>query len=171
MTISTPGWLNLSWILLDLAIVAILIPTILLQRRESGATLAWILVIVFIPFLGLLAFWLLGTTRLHLRRRKRRRIETRLAPEIQRLQAQAEHQSEPELAPQSLIQLARQFDGNGPLAGNRIEIFRSGQLLFDNLQQAIDKATQHIHLDYYIWQADSTGLVQRELPGNCRRRG
>ncbi|MEW8349599.1 MAG: cardiolipin synthase [Candidatus Thiodiazotropha taylori] len=157
MTISTTGWLNLSWILLDLAIVAILIPTILLQRRESGATLAWILVIVFIPFLGLLAFWLLGTTRLHLRRRKRHRIETRLAPEIQRLQAKAKRHSEPDLAPRSLIHLARQFDGNGPLSGNRIEIFRSGQLLFDNLQQAIDKATQHVHLDYYIWQADSTG--------------
>ncbi|MEW8624614.1 MAG: cardiolipin synthase [Candidatus Thiodiazotropha sp.] len=157
MTITTPGWLNLSWILLDLAIVAILIPTILLQRRESGATLAWILVIVFIPFLGLIAFWLLGTTRLHLRRRKRHKIESHLAPEIERLQANSKGHPEPERAPQSLIHLARQFDGKGPLAGNRIEIFRSGQRLFDNLQQAIDSASQHIHLDYYIWQADSTG--------------
>ena len=53
------GWFDLGWLLLflDLTIVAILIPTIILQRRESGATLAWILVIVLVPFLGLLAFW------------------------------------------------------------------------------------------------------------------
>lgn len=131
MTISTTGWLNLSWILLDLVIVAILIPTILLQRRESGATLAWILVIVFIPFIGLIAFWLLGTTRLHLRRRKRHKVESLLAPGIERLQTHAEQNAEPDLAPPSLIHLARQFDGNGPLAGNRIEIYRSGQLLLD----------------------------------------
>jgi cardiolipin synthase A/B len=171
MTISTVGWLNLSWIILDLAIVAILIPTILLQRRESGATLAWILVIVFIPFVGLIAFWLFGTTRLHLRRRKRHKVESLLAPEIERLQTYTEQNAEPEHAPQSLIHLARQFDGNGPLAGNRIEIFRSGRLLFDNLQMAIDHATQHIHLDYYIWQADSTGQRIRDALTRAADRG
>jgi cardiolipin synthase len=123
----TSGPLNLSLILLDLVIVAILIPTILLQRRESGATLAWILVIVFIPFAGLIAFWLFGTTRLHLRRRKRRKIESLLAPGIQRLQADAKQNAAPDRAPRSLIHLARQLDGTGPLAGNRVEIFRSGQ--------------------------------------------
>ncbi|MEW8096962.1 MAG: cardiolipin synthase [Candidatus Thiodiazotropha endolucinida] len=171
MTISTTGWLNLSWIILDLAIVAILIPTILLQRRESGATLAWILVIVFIPFIGLIAFWLLGTTRLHLRRRKRHKVESLLAPEIERLQTHAEHNAEPDLAPPSLIHLARQFDGNGPLAGNRIEIYRSGQLLFDHLQMAIDKATQHVHLDYYIWQTDSIGESVRDALVRAANRG
>ncbi|MEJ2608713.1 MAG: cardiolipin synthase [Candidatus Thiodiazotropha sp.] len=171
MIISTTGWLNLSWIILDLAIVAILIPTILLQRRESGATLAWILVIVFIPFVGLIAFWLLGTTRLHLRRRKRHKVESLLAPEIEKLQTYTEQHTDPERAPQSLIHLARRFDGNGPLAGNQIEIFRSGQLLFNTLQMAIDHATQHIHLDYYIWQADSTGQRIRDALTRAADRG
>jgi cardiolipin synthase len=153
---------------LDLAIVAILIPTILLQRRESGATLAWILVILFIPFVGLIAFWLLGTTRLHLRRRKRHKVESLLAPEIERLQAHTDYKAVPDRAPPSLIELARQFDGYGPLAGNRIEIFRSGQLLFNNLQLGIDQASRHVHLDYYIWQADSTG---RNVRGALVRSG
>jgi cardiolipin synthase len=83
------SWFNAGWLLLDLAIIAVLIPTVILQRRESGATLAWILAIVLVPFLGLLAFWLFGTTRLHLRRRKRRRIEVRLAPTLHKLQAQS----------------------------------------------------------------------------------
>ncbi|MGD9170901.1 MAG: PLDc N-terminal domain-containing protein [Candidatus Thiodiazotropha sp.] len=90
MTVSTIGWFNLSWLLLDFVIVAVLIPTILLQRRESGATLAWIMVILFISFAGLIAFWLLGTTRLHLRRRKRRKVESLLAPKIQRIQSHAD---------------------------------------------------------------------------------
>ncbi|MEJ2620138.1 MAG: cardiolipin synthase [Candidatus Thiodiazotropha sp.] len=171
MSLGTYGWLNLSWIILDLAIVALLIPTILLQRRESGATLAWIMVILFIPFVGLIAFWLLGTTRLYLRRRKRHHVESLLAPEIERLQAHAEYKAIPDQAPPSLIQLARQFDGYGPLAGNRIEIFRSGQLLFNNLQLAIDQASQHVHLDYYIWQADSTGRSVRDALVRAAARG
>ena len=82
------SWFNAGWLLLDLVIIVVLIPVVILQRRESGATLAWILAIVLLPFLGLLAFWVFGTTRLHLRRRKRRRIEARLAPALHKLQAQ-----------------------------------------------------------------------------------
>jgi cardiolipin synthase len=170
MTISDIGWLNLSWLLLDLVIVAVLIPTILLQRRESGATLAWIMVILFIPFVGLIAFWLLGTTRLHLRRRKRRRVETLLVPEIQRLQSHAEYSLPSNDAPESLIHLARKFDKTGPLAGNQIEIFRQGSRLFDALIEEIDKATHHIHLEYYTWQPDETGQhIRNALVGAAHR--
>jgi len=48
------NWFNAGWLLLDLAIIAVLIPTVILQRRESGATLAWILVIVLLLSLPLL---------------------------------------------------------------------------------------------------------------------
>ncbi len=45
------SWFNAGWLLLDLAIIVVLIPTVVLQRRESGATLAWILVIILLPSL------------------------------------------------------------------------------------------------------------------------
>jgi cardiolipin synthase len=171
MNIGGLGWLNLSWFFLDLVIVAVLIPTILLQRRESGATLAWIMVILFVPFIGLIAFWLLGTTRLHLRRRKRRRVETLLTPEIQRLQSLAEYSLPSKDAPQSLIQLAQKFDATGPLAGNRIEIFRQGRTLFNALETAINDAAHHIHLEYYIWQPDRTGQRIRDTLIRAAHRG
>jgi cardiolipin synthase len=120
------------------------------------------MVILFVPFLGLIAFWLLGTTRLHLRRRKRRHVESLLAPEIQRLQTRTGYSLSPKDAPQSLIHLARKFDGTGPLTGNHIEIFRQGKVLFDALEEAVDQATQHIHLEYYIWQPDNTGQRIRD---------
>jgi cardiolipin synthase len=129
------------------------------------------MVILFIPFVGLITFWLLGTTRLHLRRRKRRKVESRLAPEIQRVHSHAEHSFPPENAPQTLIHLARQFDGIGPLGGNQIDIYRSGQALFDDLELAIDQATQHIHLVYYIWQPDTTGQRILEALVRAAQRG
>ena len=77
MTAYLTGWLNTGLLLLDVFIIAILLPTVVQQRRESGATLAWVLVIVLLPFIGLLSFWVFGTTRLYFRRRKRRKVEAK----------------------------------------------------------------------------------------------
>lgn len=150
---------NLGWLLLllDLAIIVVLIPTVILQRRESGATLAWILVIVLIPFLGLLAFWVLGTTRLHLRRRKRRRIETRLAPALHKPQIPLSTRLTVEGLPPSLLSLAKKLDEVEPQPGNEVTLFRQGTVAFDALEKAFNEARHHIHLMYYIWEPDTTG--------------
>ena len=171
LTIAELGWLNLGWLVLDLAIVIVLIPTILLQRRESGATLAWIMVILLVPFLGLLAFWLFGTTRLHLRRRRRRRIESRLAPELQRLQTQPVSKSIPEEIPHSLLHLAENLDGMGPQPGNRVVLLRHGASVFDALESALDQARHHVHLVYYIWEPDATGVRMRDALVRAAARG
>jgi cardiolipin synthase len=171
LSITELGWLNLGWLLLDLAIVAVLIPTVLLQRRESGATLAWIMIILLVPFLGLLAFWLFGTTRLHLRRRKRRRVESRLAPEIQRLQTQPEARQAPACAPPSLLQLARNLEEPGPQSGNQVMLLRQGETVFDTLEAALDQAQHHVHLVYYIWEADRTGTRLRDALTRAAARG
>jgi len=171
LTFAELGWLNLGWLLLDLVIVSVLIPAVLLQRRESGATLAWIMVILLVPFLGLLAFWLFGTTRLHLRRRKRLRIESRLAPELQRLQTQPAVKSNPEEIPDSLLHLAEKLDGVGPQPGNRVDLLRQGASVFEALEAALDRASYHVHLVYYIWEPDVTGARLRDALARAAARG
>jgi len=150
-------WFNAGWLLLDLTIIAILIPTVILQRRESGATLAWILIIVLIPFLGLLAFWLFGTTQLRLRRRRRSRSEARLAPVAD--------------LPPSLLQLAETLDEVGPQAGNDVTLLRQGSMAFDAIEAAFDSARHHIHLVYYIWDTDRTGARLRDALTRAASRG
>ena len=165
------SWFNAGWLLLDLAIIAVLLPTVILQRRESGATLAWILAIVLVPFLGLLAFWLFGTTRLHLRRRKRRRIEVRLAPMLHKLQAQSSTKLPVADLPPSLLQLAEKLDEAGPQPGNEVALLRQGLVAFDALEAAFDGARHHIHLFYYIWEPDRTGVRLRAALTRAARRG
>ena len=158
------NWLNAGWLLLllDMSIIAVLIPVVILQRRESGATLAWIMAIVLIPFLGLLAFWVFGTTRLHLRRRKRRRIEAQLAPELHKLQTQSSNKPPVTDLPPSLLQLAKKLDEAGPQPGNEVTLLRQGSVAFDILEAAIDSSCHHIHLVYYIWEPDRTGIRLRD---------
>lgn len=165
-----PG-LGLALVALDLAIVVVLVPYIVLQRRESGATLAWIFFILLVPYLGLLAFWVFGTTRLHLRRRKRRRSEARLAARLDGLT--------PERCPEpaeggplgALRRLAVRLDEVGPQPGNQVQLFREGRAAFQALSQSVEEARHHIHLLYYIWQPDATGARLRDTLVAAARRG
>jgi cardiolipin synthase len=167
------GWFDLGWLLLllDLIIVAILIPTIILQRRESGATLAWILVIVLVPFIGLLAFWVFGTTRLHLRRRKRRKVEKRLEPALSQLLTRTVKWESGVDLPLSFLHLAEKLDESGPQPGNAVQLYRDGPLAFDALEEAFDQAEHHVHLVYYIWENDRTGQRMRDALARAAARG
>lgn len=166
-----PQSLNAWFLLLDVLIIAILLPTIILQRRESGATLAWVMVIVLVPFLGLLAFWVMGTTRLHLRRRKRRKAEAQLQPALGPIQSRLKNERNIEGIPPSLLKLVQRLDSVGPLSGNAVELMRNGKVVFDALEYAFDHATHHIHLIYYIWEPDYTGKRLLDALVRAAKRG
>ncbi|UOG91898.1 MAG: cardiolipin synthase [Candidatus Thiothrix sulfatifontis] len=171
MTAYLTSWFNTGLLLLDVIIVATLLPTVVQQRRESGATLAWVLAIVFVPFIGLLSFWVFGTTRLHLRRRKRRRVEEKLANTLQNVQVCLNGQQYIRGIPPSLLKLVNKLDEIGPVGGNAVDIMREGEQLFAVLEQAFAAATQHIHLVYYIWEADYTGERLRNALVQAAQRG
>ncbi|MGL4185464.1 MAG: PLDc N-terminal domain-containing protein, partial [Thiotrichaceae bacterium] len=144
MNLNWHQWLSSGLLLLDMLIILVLLPTVIQQRRESGATLAWVLAIVFLPFIGLISFWLFGTTRLYLRRRKRRKVEERLAPELQRVQSHRFEQHSIAGIPPSLLKLAHRLDHIGPVGGNQIELYRDGKLAFQAIEDAIAQAQHHI---------------------------
>lgn len=165
------SWLNTGLLLLDILIIAVLVPIVVLQRRESGATLAWVLVIVLIPFIGLLSFWLFGTTPLYLRRRKRRKLEAKLAPALELVQSRLNAEQQVEGVASSLLTLANRLDEVGPLSGNTVDVMRDGVVVFNALEKAFDAATRHIHLVYYIWEPDYTGERLRDALVRAARRG
>ena len=54
-----------------------LIPRIIMQRRQSGATLAWVLVIIFLPYIGAFLFLAIGAQTIRWRRKRRQRTRER----------------------------------------------------------------------------------------------
>jgi cardiolipin synthase len=166
------SWFNTVWLLLDITIIVMLIPTVIMQRRESGATLAWILIIVFLPFIGLLAFWFFGAKKLHMQRRKRRKIERQLTRELHKLQKLSVNNQLPVDLPMSpsLLHLTEKLDDVGPQPGNEVTILRQGPAAFDALEAAFEESHHHIHLIYYIWEPDDTGARLRDaLIRACQR--
>src|SRR5579884_2463088 len=122
-----------------------LIPRILLERRETGATLAWVLAILFFPYLGALLFWAIGTRRIRFRRRKRARAEAALAPglatstEVVRPFESAARAIDSSLLPEPARELAHLADrlGKPACSGNSAELLVDAEATFSRIDSAI----------------------------------
>jgi cardiolipin synthase len=143
----------------------LLVPFVLLQpRKQPVATLAWIIAIVTLPYVGSLLFIVFGINRVarrtELRQASRRKID-RLLPGL------AEYQVLPgeTFAPQAkqLIRLSERLTPTRPCFGNSVEVMTDTNRTLGLIEQAILSARESIHLEYYIWQPDRTGRRLRDL--------
>ncbi|MCS6898984.1 MAG: cardiolipin synthase [Myxococcales bacterium] len=157
--------LSLAVVGVDFLIVLVLIPRVVIQRRESAATLAWMLLILVVPILGALLYAVLGVQRLRRRRTRRRRARRRLDASAAALRS--------ELAPfrlvspgsSALASLARSYcvDLEATTSGNEVTIYHDGEMAFQALCEAVGQAQRYVHLEYYIFQDDSTGRALLSL--------
>ncbi len=167
-------WLGVLLTILDILIVLFLVPRIIIQRRESGATLAWVFFIILVPLLGLLAFWAFGTQRLRLRRRHRRRAEALVSDKVGPITAaHAARRGGGGACPvvPELRYLTLRLDSAGPTSGNRVDLYREGPEVFDAICAAVEQATDHVHVVYYIWEEDELGARMRDALVAAARRG
>ena len=130
---------------------------ILLQRRAPVATLSWLLSMAVIPVLGLGIYFLLGPRRLKRQRlrRLRSRRRSRVRGSIARLRDKVPQ------APERLHQVVKLVTAstNFPVStADRVELLVGGAATFDSIVQAVRQARHHIHLEYYIFEPDQTGL-------------
>lgn len=70
VTATNVSFLTVALYLLDLAIKVVALGLIPEGRRPSSAT-AWLLLILFLPVIGILAFWLIGSPFVDQGRRRR----------------------------------------------------------------------------------------------------
>jgi cardiolipin synthase len=140
------------------------IPLVLLRKKEPAATFAWILVLVFVPVVGVVLFWFLGRDRL--RRPVRKRREESAAVQG-RIELRLSGQFDPRLLEQSLerqpaeqrgvMRLASALGRMGIVAGNDVRVLVGAEEKLGALLAAIEGARDHIHLEYYIFRGDRTG--------------
>ena len=161
---------------------------VLLSRKPASATWAWLFSILLLPIVGALAYLAFGhegVRRPRLRQR-RRRIEV-IRPQFDRLPHHAgevrvprDHPPSPEPFANDLplsrntrrhLLEASKMARVSPTRHNRTQFLDDGQKTFEALLAAIDQATHHVHLLFYIVRADSTGRELLEHLMAARRRG
>lgn len=160
------GWSHVGAIALaSLLHLLVIVRAITRANRTPASRVAWVAVITFLPWLGLIAYLLLGETSIGRERvRRLREASEQLAgpagvsDAADRLDAQA----------RPLSDLIRSINGFAPVAGNRIRLLGDPgapasepkadcNAAISALVADIDQAGEHVHVCFYIWLDDGHG--------------
>lgn len=152
------GW-ALVWALVVLVTdvtVRILAVIFVPRNRRPTAAMAWLLAIYFIPIIGVLLFLLIGTPRLpRKRRRKQEVINETIRTMSHGLDLGTLRPNAPEWF-RATVRLNRNL-GATPISGDNGATLISGyQDSIDAMASAIREATEYVHVEFYILQADAT---------------
>ena len=131
---------------------------ILLQRRAPVATLSWLLSMAVLPVVGLAIYFFLGPRRL--KRQRLRRLRSRRKSRVRSSSARL-REKVPE-APERLHQVVKLVTAASsfPIStADKVELLVGGAATFDSIMSAVRKAEKHIHLEYYIFEPDQTGMA------------
>ncbi len=139
---------------------------IIMARRPVSTSLAWLVIVLLMPFAGAIAYLTVGEVRLGDRRRRRSEQLTHdLDRRIVALWAHRHYEwHAPNSAEERFARFARAIGGSPPLKANRLELLADSNVVLERIAADIDASTSHCHLLYYIWQvSDNTQRVTDAL--------
>jgi len=146
----------------QLVYVVVLATWILFEKRSPVATVAWILALIALPYVGFIIFFMFGPRHLVRKRLKHKRARGAVTASTP-LGA-----SEPPLAQhdprvEQLVHLVQRMGEPPPSQCDTVEIFHDAQESFDALEAAIRAAKHHVHVAYYIFDPRRSGTRFRDL--------
>lgn len=155
------------------AMAVALLPRVIVARRESAATLSWILALLLIPYVGMLFYWIFGEVRLHRTTRRRRSTKRLLAQALadERERRRIAAASSPDPTDDDVVHLVARITGVPAVGGNAIQIFADPDVATERMIAAIDGATATIHFEVYQFKKDESGTLYRDHLAAAARRG
>ena len=148
----------------DTVLWIIIIGTILvivMDNRNPVKTLAWILVLIFLPVVGLVFYFFFGRSQRH-----ERIIGKKVYGHLMKKPI-AEYMAQPAARlPEDykrIIDLFHHVNQSLPFEGNSIETFTSGDSFIQALLRELQQARQHIHIESYIFEDDAIGRMVRDV--------
>ena len=147
------------------------------ERKETAQTWAWLLVLMFIPIVGFILYIFLGRGI-----SKDKIFDLKLQGKIgKNLEIEEDKQALMRgLYPhpptglvdvKQLIYMLTVFESTLYTTRNKVTLFTDGREKFDALLEDIKQATDHIHLQYYIYRSDTLGVEVRDALIDAAKRG
>ncbi len=149
----------LFWTALAVYIVVVLstLTVVTLENRQPAKTIAWTVVLVMLPVLGLVIFYFFGQSvrkDRYIGRRQYNLLTQRMLADIQPCPPEA---CPPKYAP--LIRLFEHMNKAVLTADNHIESYSTGADFIMALLREIASAKDHVHLETYIIEDDPVGRL------------
>ena len=141
-------------VLYELLVVAAIVH-VLMDNRQPDRTIAWALILFFVPFAGIIFYLFFGVNT-----RKERLISKRSMDKLTKssmLSFVEQRNLKVDKRHRPLVDLYVNQDLSLPFKDNKTDIFTSGEAFFQSLINDISHAKHHIHIDMYIWEDDTIG--------------
>jgi cardiolipin synthase len=156
--------------LVFLLTVVVTIMVVLLENRNPLKTLVWVLVLIFLPVVGLVLYFFFGQDTRRERLISRKGYERLSKYPMMEFQVQESLHLSGNEHP-LLMRFFQRVNRSLPFDGNSIMVYQDGQALLQALLASIASAKHHIHLQFYIFENDAVGRQVREALINKAREG
>lgn len=133
---------------------------VVLANRNPVTTFAWVFVLLFLPYIGLLLYFFFGRDT-----RKRKYIRRRFMSQIKQKALLSVNSTKVPEVPQEFQRLADYFVNSAeayPTTGNDIEVISDNRFFMQMLIDHIKAAKNHIHLQFYIFEDGALGRRVRD---------
>jgi len=153
-----PGWLELIFIIYWVVTIVLLI----MDDREPSITIAWLFILIFVPFVGVFFYIFFGRDWKVVARRKGwiqtlKRVEKEEMAPIWKRNAQATARFYEEWGDAIAEPISRAISAENVarvLPASSLELFNDGATKFARLMEDLAAAQRFIHLQYFIWEQD-----------------
>jgi len=139
------------------------ISVLLLENRNPAKSLSWVMVLLFIPVIGMFFYLLLGQDY----RKKKIISKKSIRSVIDRPVASFDiNKLDTTLMSDNQLNLVKLLYKNSESAGyafNKIDVLSDGESTFEAVFEAIRKAKDHIHIEFFIFDDDKISNQLREL--------
>ena len=161
------SWQTIVFFAYQVIVIAAVLHVVM-DNRQPAKTMAWGLVIYFVPVVGIIAYLLFGVNT-----RRERMISQRSMDQLTKrsmLGFAEQHDLQLPAAYKPVIDLFVNQSFSLPFNNNKVDVLTDGYEFFPALLRDIAAARSHIHLDVYIFEDDAVGrLVADALIARARQ--
>ena len=149
----------LHWLIfmIYVCVVLVVMVTVLMDNRQPAKTMAWVMVLIFMPVIGIVLYFFFGQNT-----RKEKYISQRSMDQLTKRSMFEFAEQQNLVLPEEhgvLIKLFASQNWALPFKNNEAEIHTDGYEFFNALLRDIGRAEHHIHLETYIICDDPLGRL------------
>ncbi|NDV81802.1 cardiolipin synthase [Bacteroides sp. 51] len=154
---------HIAGTIFNIVYIGVIIGTIIvviLDNRNPVKTIAWVLVLMFLPLVGLIFYFFFGRST-----RREKLINQKSYDRLLKKPMAAYNAQKPEEVPETykpLMQFFWETNQSLPFQATEVEIYTNGYSKIKALLRELLKAKHHIHLEYYIFLDDAIGRMIKD---------
>lgn len=160
---------SVTYNILYFGVIIGMIIIIILDNRNPVKTMAWVLVLAFLPYVGIVFYFFFGRSTRREKIISKKSFNRLMKKPMAEFVAQESYD-----LPADQYQVAQLFRNTNqalPFDGNQLGVYTDGYSMIQSLVKELMQAKSHIHMEFYIFEDDPIGRLMRDVLIDKARQG